>query len=64
MVFHVLNLGVGRIGLFRKQADYEAFDRVIEQTLVSAPAAYLCLLPDAEPLAFRGLAPCWWSERW
>lgn len=48
MVFHVLNRGVGRMRLFRKDADYEAFERVIEQTLASAPlriCAY-CLMPN------------------
>jgi putative transposase len=48
MVFHVLNRGVGRMKLFRKDADYEAFERVLEQTLESAPlriCAY-CLMPN------------------
>jgi len=27
MVFHVLNRGVGRMQLFRKPGDYEAFER-------------------------------------
>jgi putative transposase len=31
MVFHVLNRGVGRMKLFRKDADYEAFERVLER---------------------------------
>lgn len=47
-MFHVLNRGVGRMKLFRKEADYEAFERVIEQTLESAPlriCAY-CLMPN------------------
>ena len=47
-MFHVLNRGVGRMRLFRKVADYEAFERVIEHTLESAPlriCAY-CLMPN------------------
>lgn len=30
MLFHVLNRGVGRMRLFLKEADFEAFERVIE----------------------------------
>ena len=37
LVFHVLNRGVVRTGLFRKDADYDTLERVIEQTLKSAP---------------------------
>ena len=37
MLFHVLNRGVGRMRLFLKDADFEAFDRVIEKTLVTRP---------------------------
>ena len=29
MVFHVLNRGVGRIRLFEKAADFQAFERVL-----------------------------------
>ncbi len=48
MVFHVLNRGVGRMRLFGKDADYEAFERIIEKTLESRPmriCAY-CLMPN------------------
>ncbi len=48
MVFHVLNRGVGRMNLFAKDGDYEAFERSIEKTLESCPmriCAY-CLMPN------------------
>jgi putative transposase len=37
MVFHVLNRGVGKMRLFLKDADFEAFERTIEKTLESRP---------------------------
>ncbi len=37
MVFHVLNRSVGRMRRFLKDADFEAFERVIEKTLESRP---------------------------
>jgi putative transposase len=37
MVFHVLNRGVGRMRLFLKDADFEAFERNIQKTLESRP---------------------------
>lgn len=48
MVFHVLNRGVGRMNLFAKDGDYEAFERSIEKTLKSCSmriCAY-CLMPN------------------
>ncbi len=48
MLFHVLNRGVGKMRLFLKHADFEAFDRIVEKTLETAPmriCAY-CLLPN------------------
>jgi putative transposase len=47
-VFHVLNRGVGRMQTFRAEKDYEAFQRVVEETLRVAPiriCAY-CWLPN------------------
>jgi len=32
MLFHVLNRGVGRLRLFFKDADFEAFERILENT--------------------------------
>jgi hypothetical protein len=37
MLFHVLNRGVGRMRIFRARKDYDAFERVVEQTLSVAP---------------------------
>jgi REP element-mobilizing transposase RayT len=48
MVFHVLNRGVGRRTLFEKDADYLAFETVLEETLRIRPmriCAY-CLMPN------------------
>ena len=47
-MFHVLNRGVGRMQLFRADKDYDAFRRVLEETLRVAPmriCAY-CWLPN------------------
>ena len=48
MVFHVLNRGVGRMQLFNKDRDYEAFEEVIEKTLQSCPMRICCyqLMPN------------------
>jgi putative transposase len=48
MIFHVLNRGVGRMNLFRKDRDYEAFEQIIAKTLVTCPMRILayCLLPN------------------
>jgi putative transposase len=32
LVYHVLNRAAGRATIFEKDADYEAFERVLEQT--------------------------------
>jgi putative transposase len=48
MIFHVLNRGVGRMRLFLKDADFEAFERNILKTLESRPmriCAY-CLMSN------------------
>ena len=48
IVYHVLNRGVGCMRLFDKDGDYEAFERVIEETLALRPmrlCAY-CLMPN------------------
>jgi putative transposase len=48
MVFHVLNRGVGRMRLFLKDADFEAFERTIAKTLETCPmriCAY-CLMSN------------------
>jgi putative transposase len=48
MVFHVINRGVGRMQLFDDEADYAAFERVIEESLSVQPmriCAY-CIMPN------------------
>lgn len=48
-VYHVLNRGVGRMMLFEKDADYEAFERVLRETLEAQPGIRLltyCLMPN------------------
>jgi putative transposase len=37
MIFHVLNRGVARMQLFDKPADFQAFERVLQETLGEAP---------------------------
>jgi putative transposase len=48
MVFHVLNRGVGRMRLFAKDEDYEAFERALEKTLETRPMRICsyCLMPN------------------
>ena len=48
MVFHVLNRGVGRMRLFNKDRDYEAFEQMIVKTLLSCPMRICsyCLMPN------------------
>jgi len=48
MLFHVLNRGVGRMRLFRKDEDFEAFERGIEKTLATCPMRIVsyCLMPN------------------
>ena len=48
MVFHVWNRAVDRKRIFAKDADYSAFERILEETLESYPmriCAY-CLMPN------------------
>ena len=48
MVFHVLNRGVGRMRLFSKDADYAAFEGILEETLAVRPMRIVsyCLMPN------------------
>jgi REP element-mobilizing transposase RayT len=50
MLFHVLNRGVGRMQIFQAEKDYDAFQRVVEQTLRVAP--------------IRICAYCWMPNHW
>ncbi len=47
MVFHVFNRGVGRRTLFEKDADYLAFEKVIQETLRTRAHVVLRLLSHA-----------------
>ena len=54
MVFHVLNRSLGRMDLFGKEADYEAFERSIEKTLASC-AMRICSFPvETEDYFYSG----------
>jgi len=48
MVYHVLNRGVGRMRLFRKAADFAAFEQVLEETFQRTGVRILayCLMPN------------------
>ncbi len=48
MVFHVLNRGVARMQLLEKAGDYEAFERVMKETLQASAMRILayCLMPS------------------
>src|SRR5207247_9959502 len=48
-VYHVLNRGNGRATIFHKDGDYEAFERVLAQSLRHVPGMRLvayCLMPN------------------
>ena len=45
MIFHVLNRGVGRMRLFLSDADFEAFERAMVQTLETRPMRILAYCP-------------------
>jgi len=48
LVYHVLNRGVGRQTLFRKEEDYAAFERVMAEAHQQVPLRILayCLMPN------------------
>ena len=48
MLFHALNRGVGRMRLFLKDDDFEAFERMIEKTLETRPMRIMsyCLMSN------------------
>jgi len=50
MLFHVLNRGVGRMQLFWGEKDYDAFRRVVEETLRVTPMRICCY--------------CWMPSHW
>ncbi len=49
MAFHVLNRANARLPMFRKDADYEAFERILAEALEHVPGMRLlayCLMPN------------------
>ena len=77
MVFHVLNRGVGRMKLFSKDADYQAFEAIVEETLDTRPMRICsyCLMPnhwhfvlwpehDGDLAAFRQRLTITHARRW
>ncbi len=55
MVFHVLNRGVGRWGIFEKDEDDAAFERVMAHALQAVPVRLLAygLMPNQWDLLVR-----------
>jgi putative transposase len=55
MVYHVLNRGNGRLRLFLKEGDYEAFEQVLVEGLKRYPVDLLtyCLMPNHWHLVVR-----------
>lgn len=55
LVYHVLNRGNGRLRLFRKDADFEAFERVLAEGLERYPVDLLtyCLMGNHWHLVLR-----------
>jgi putative transposase len=48
-VYHMLNRGNGRLRIFHKDGDYEAFERILGEALEHVPGMRLlayCLLPN------------------
>jgi putative transposase len=60
MLFHVLNRAVGRGRIFHTQADYAAFEKVIEQVHRRLPTRLLsyCLIPNHWHLFFWPREDC------
>jgi putative transposase len=63
-VYHVLNRGNGRRLLFYKDADYKAFEKVLEQAAARTPLEVLgwCLMPNHWHLVLRPRADGQLSE--
>ncbi len=55
MVYHVLNRGNGRMRIFHKGGDYEAFQRVLAEGLERYPVEVFtyCLMPNHWHLVVR-----------
>lgn len=55
LIYHVLNRAVARLTLFDKDADYEAFERVMAEALEKHPTRLLsyCIMPNHWHLVIR-----------
>ena len=55
MIYHVLNRGNGRMRIFHKAEDFEAFERVLGEGLNRYPVELLtyCLMPNHWHLVVR-----------
>jgi len=62
VIFHCLNRGNDRRELFADDADYAAFERVLESALQAVPVRLLayCLMPNHAPLSLSkgGICCC------
>ena len=56
MIFHILNRGNARAQIFRKEADYLAFEKAMAETTEHVPMRILAYLSDAQSLALGSLA--------
>ncbi len=61
-VFHVLNPGAGKMRLFLKDADFEAFQRTIVRLLESRPMR-ICGCSASGPWPIRETGPIWSTGR-
>src|SRR3569623_2732058 len=52
MLFHVLNRGMGRMRLVLKDADFEAFERILDRTLETRPMRILAYMLMSNPGAW------------
>ena len=52
----MFSTGVLRMQVFEKAGDYEAFERVLKETLEEAQMRVCAVLSDAQPLAYTPLA--------
>ena len=59
-VYHVLNRANARMTIFRDEADYEAFEKVLLQAVERTKTAPAGVLPDAQSLAPGRLAAEGW----
>ncbi|MEQ1906625.1 MAG: transposase, partial [Pirellulaceae bacterium] len=77
LIYHVLNRANGRMAIFKKDADYEAFERILEQAVARTRTRLLayCLMPnhwhllvypqkDGELSRFTGWLTLTHTQRW